>query len=700
MSEAELRPELRTLLDAARSEVKRWGGTEVGYLHLAAVTAQRWPDTFATEFGEAARSRVQSLLERGHRSGAEADVVALLAAANGPSAVETVVARLHDELAPILAAEPESSERADESTDPALTPASGASLTEASAETADVDAAEAWALPARSARFAEVVRPDVPAIGREGLIDEILTWIARENPRVPLMVGPRGVGKTTLAAALAQRLQDDGYDGPLKGVAVVSTSADRILAGERATSLGRLLEDVPADVVLFLDDLDVLAGLAGQSVDLGVLTLLRAATRQDRRLVITADPGLAARIDVHDGTLWESLVLHQIPELPRPALHAVVDRQAAALAEAHGVTVSEEVKALALAPCDPDNPEVHPGLAVARLDGACVRAALRGDHTVVESDLGLAVGSGVLQTLDASLLSERLGLHVIGQTAAVDLVSKRLALTRARLDLRPERPDGVFLFVGPTGVGKTELSKAIAAEVLGDPASLIRLDMSEYAHDWALSRLVGPQPGYVGFTEPESWLTTRVLSRPNAVVLLDEIEKAHRTIWNAFLQVFDAGRLSDARGNVADFSNTIIVMTSNLGADAFGREAIGFGGQEALGAQAENRVLATVREVMAPELVNRLDAVVVFQQLSEAAIHDIARKEIAAACDRLAERGYLLTVEPDAVDLIATTGYDPTYGGRHLQRNIERLLLQPLVAEGGRRLTATASGDHITWRPT
>src|SRR5262249_17727880 len=159
----------------------------------------------------------------------------------------------------------------------------------------------------------------------------------------------------------------------------------------------------------------------------------------------------------------------------------------------------------------------HPGLALSRVDGACVRAALRPDHAVAPDDLSFGPGENGTEVLDSERLAERLSLHVLGQQEAVRTVAARLALTRAQLDLRPNRPDGVFLFVGPTGVGKTELAHAISSEVLGGDESLIRLDMSEYAHDWALSRLVGPQPGYVGFTEPESWLTTRVIAAPHSL---------------------------------------------------------------------------------------------------------------------------------------------------------------------------------------
>lgn len=219
--------------------------------------------------------------------------------------------------------------------------------------------------------------------------------------------------------------------------------------------------------------------------------------------------------------------------------------------------------------------------------------------------------------------------------------------------------------------------------------------MSEYAHDWAVSRLVGPTPGYVGSTEPETWLTTKVVQMPECVVLLDEIEKAHSVVWNTFLQVFDAGRLTDSRGTTADFSSTVIVMTSNIGAPGATAPPLGFGTADAGVKLARDRVIRAVKEVMAPELVNRIDELVVFDPLSLEAIEEIAERELARVCHRLAESGWLVRYTDDVVKYLVTTGYDPAYGARHLQRNIERMFLGLIAESETKRVSVQVAGGEL-----
>ncbi|MEB0002269.1 ATP-dependent Clp protease ATP-binding subunit [Cryobacterium sp. 10S3] len=280
------------------------------------------------------------------------------------------------------------------------------------------------------------------------------------------------------------------------------------------------------------------------------------------------------------------------------------------------------------------------------------------------------------------LLEAELHERVVGQDDAVTLIAKAVRRNRTGMN-DAGRPVGSFLFLGPTGVGKTELAKALAESLFGDEHAMVRFDMSEFGERHTVSRLVGSPPGYVGYDEAGQ-LTERVRRNPYSVILLDEIEKAHPDVFNLLLQVLDDGRLTDGQGRTVDFRNTVIIMTSNLGSEflasrsgALGFTAQidggadnGFGSEKAL----RDRVMGKLREAMRPEFLNRLDEIVLFRKLDAPQLHDIVRMLLAGTRTRLAAQGFALTVSEDAIDWIATRGYEPEYGARPLRRVIQREL--------------------------
>ena len=274
-------------------------------------------------------------------------------------------------------------------------------------------------------------------------------------------------------------------------------------------------------------------------------------------------------------------------------------------------------------------------------------------------------------------MEEALHERVVGQDEAIEAVSD--AVRRARAGLGdPRRPIGSFLFLGPTGVGKTELARALAAFLFDDEHAMVRIDMSEYMEKFSVQRLIGAPPGYVGYDEGGQ-LTEAVRRRPYQVILFDEIEKAHPDVFNVLLQVLDDGRLTDGQGRTVDFKNTVVIMTSNVGSQAIaayaGRPAAGEAGYEAM----KREVLGMLRGTFRPEFLNRVDEVIVFHALTEDDLARIVDLLLAELGRRLAGHDLAIEVTPAARAVIAREGTDPTYGARPLKRTIQRLVENPLA---------------------
>ncbi|MFD1810771.1 ATP-dependent Clp protease ATP-binding subunit [Rhodococcus gannanensis] len=299
-------------------------------------------------------------------------------------------------------------------------------------------------------------------------------------------------------------------------------------------------------------------------------------------------------------------------------------------------------------------------------------------------------------------LEDELHKRVVGQDDAVRAVAR--AVRRSRTGMGdPNRPAGSFLFLGPTGVGKTELAKALAANLFGDENKMIRFDMSEFGERHTVSRLLGAPPGYVGYDEAGQ-LTEQVRRNPYSVILLDEVEKAHPDLFNTLLQVLDDGRLTDGHGRTVDFTNTVVIMTSNLGSDLISSKggALGFvTGDSASEKPLRDKVMARLRESMRPEFLNRIDEIVVFRKLDTRQLHRITDLMLDDSRKRLADKGIGITFSDAAVDWIAEHGHQPEFGARPLRRSIQRvvddriadMLIDDLIAEGDRVTVDVAEGE-------
>ena len=272
-------------------------------------------------------------------------------------------------------------------------------------------------------------------------------------------------------------------------------------------------------------------------------------------------------------------------------------------------------------------------------------------------------------------LEEELHKRVIGQEEAITAVSDAVRRSRAGLQ-DPKRPIASFIFLGTTGVGKTELAKALAAYLFNDESMMTRIDMSEYQEKFSVSRLIGAPPGYVGYDEGGQ-LTEAVRRKPYSVVLFDEIEKAHPDVFNILLQVLDDGRLTDNKGRTADFKNTIIIMTSNMGSQMINEE-LRSKGVEANQEMLKGKIMEMLKKTIRPEFLNRIDETIMFLPLTKTEISGIVRLQVNNVSNMLKQQGFELVVTPRAIDWLAEAGFDPEFGARPIKRAIQRYLLNDL----------------------
>jgi len=536
-----------------------------------------------------------------------------------------------------------------------------------------------------------------PVIGRESEIERTLDVLAKRRGNSPLLVGRAGVGKTATVRGLARRIAEGEPGGAadervLVEIPVVELLAGTGVRGALAERFGTLRKEVAAHgrVVLFFDDLPQL--LAADGAEEIAAELRGALARGELPCLGTATPEQLTRILGHDPGLARCLTVIEIEEPDRADAYLIAQAESERLAAHHGVTYSEAALARAVSWSIRYLPsQALPEKVIAIADLAGARARRRGEPTVEVELVAELVAEQADVPLERLLesdgermldLERLLGERVVGHEAELHRIARILRRNAAGLVGR--RPLGSFLLLGPTGVGKTETAKAVAEALFHTDAAMTRIDLSEYGEQHAVARLIGAPPGYVGH-EAGGQLTEAVRRRPYQVLLLDEIEKAHPDVLLAFLGVLDEGRLTDGRGRTVDFTNTVIFLTSNLGADESGarvRRRVGFGGDAGPSAEDRERgVVAAARATLAPELYNRIDEVLVFAPLDRERVREIARRALVRLDQALTrERGARLVCDPEAIEaLLDAGGFDPTLGARPLRRTIARLVEAPLA---------------------
>jgi ATP-dependent Clp protease ATP-binding subunit ClpC len=562
-------------------------------------------------------------------------------------------------------------------------------------------------------------------VGRDVEIDRVLDVLARRHAHCPCLVGPPGVGKTAVARGLAHRLVAASGPGAAPPRLLIELVLAELSAGpggrrglaERVAAIRDEVRDAGGSVILFVDDLhelvegafdDVLAeiklGLARDD-----LRLVGTSTLEEYRRTIEADPALGRRFTPVE-----------IEEPDEEAAFLLVRSVAAGLSRHHRLAYGDEVVAAAVSWSTRYLPgRAQPDKAISVLDLAGARARRKAsaaevalpDVAAVVSEIADVPVDRLLETDRDRLLAleKTLAERVVGHGAALGRIAR--VVRRNAAGLRGRRPIGSFLLLGPTGVGKTETAKALAEALFHSPDAMTRLDFSEYAEAHAVARLIGSPPGYIGH-EAGGQLTEAVRRRPYQVILLDEIEKAHRDVLEAFLQVLDEGRLTDGRGRRVDFANAVIVMTSNLGAAeiAAARESrsVGFARAPGTAGVAPERLaetmIAAARAHLPPELYNRIDEVLCFGPLAKAEVAEIARRLLGGLEETLQARGIRLEVDPAVLDvLLEAGGFDAALGARPMKRTLARLVENPLaelllggdLEEGGVALVSVDGGEIV-----
>lgn len=548
-----------------------------------------------------------------------------------------------------------------------------------------------------------------PLIGRSDVLERITQILCRRSKNNPLLIGEPGVGKTAVIEGLAQRIVDKKTPQILQDKVLYSLDMGTLLAGTkfRGDFEGRLkgiIKEVKnrKNIILFIDEIHTLVGAgatSGGSMDAsnllkpalasGEISCIGSTTHQEYRQHFEKDRALNRRfqkVDIKEPSIPESI--------------QILKGLQSHFEEHHQVKYSDKaIEACVELSAKYIHQKLLPDKAIDVMDEAGAQEKMLGhigaliDEQVIESVIAkiaqvpaasvTANDVGLLKDLDRKLKS-----LIFGQDEAIDRLAASIKMSRTGL-ARENKPIGSYLFAGPTGVGKTEVCKQLS-EVMGIP--FVRFDMSEYQEKHSVARLVGAPPGYVGYEEGGQ-LTEAITKTPYAVLLLDEIEKAHPDIYSVLLQVMDAGRLTDANGRVADFRNVILIMTSNAGAADVAKGSIGLVPQPS-----RHQSMDAIKKAFAPEFLNRLDAIVHFRDLDESIILRITQKFIDELRMTLQKKKVELVADQEVVHWLMKKGYDKVYGARPMARTIDDSIKKPLVDELLFGRLANGGKVHISLR--
>ena len=535
------------------------------------------------------------------------------------------------------------------------------------------------------------------AFGREKEIDRIVEILGRRNKNNPCLIGEAGVGKTAIVEELALRIANGNVEDFLKNKKIISLDLTQVLAGSKYRGdfeerLKKCLKEIQdnKNVILFIDEVHMIvgAGAAEGAIDAanilkpllarGELQLIGATTMEEYRKYIEKDTALARR--------FQSVIVEEPTEAEAIK---ILEKSKVNYEKYHGVNISNKAIETAVRLSIKYIPEKFlPDKAIDLLDEASSRVKINNEKEIVEEIDVEKVITGLvgvpIKNINESQIEKLVGIDkkfsnkIIGQEEAVMSIIK--ALKRGAIKLKDtSRPMGTFLFLGASGVGKTEMAKVIAEEYFGNKSNLIRLDMSEYMEPNSISKMIGAPPGYVGYDDEKN-LVNKIRKKPYCVLLFDEIEKAHSDVLNLLLQILEDGKLTNSNDVTANFQETLIILTSNLGANIMNKTGrIGFSFDENVSKREE--ILSELKNVMKPELVNRIDNIIIFNQLTEENIYEILNKQLDELKKVMSEKQIYFEVSNNLKRNIVNRCNYKQYGARTVRREVEQVIEDAIIDE-------------------
>ncbi len=530
-----------------------------------------------------------------------------------------------------------------------------------------------------------------PLIGREEEIDRVMQILSRRSKNNPCLIGDPGVGKTAIVQGVAQRFARGQVPEHLRGMFIFSLDLGSLLAGAKYRGdfeerIRACVDEVTGSsrIILFIDELHTIVGAGAAEGAIDAANMLKPGlARGDLRIIGATTPYEYRASIEKDGALARRFQSVEIAEPTAEQTLSILQGLRSSYGSFHGVSISDEVPEVCVKLSDKYISEKSfPDKAIDLLDEACARASMRGGSpsaVVTAEDVAViaAVRTGIpLQQMTAAeqerllLLRKQLAAEIIGHDTVIDRLSD--AVCRAGSGLRDcKRPVGSFLLLGPTGVGKTGLVRALARCLHGSEKSLLTVDMSEYMEPHAVAKLIGAPPGYVGHEE-ETRFCAHLRRRPCSVVLFDEIEKAHPDVLHILLQMLEDGIITDSTGRKISLRNCLIFMTSNIGMHEM-RSSLGF-----TQTAAQTQAPEALRRALPPELLNRMDEILTFERLSAQSLAVIAGRQMELVCERAAAMGLTLTIAQEAAQAAAACGETREYGARPIRRFITREVENPL----------------------